>query len=160
MAYDKEQNRQTWNDFISQPPVDEKFIGKQLDIAAQIDTYLKETGWTQKKLAEEAGLRPSQLSKIMAGEANPTLRTITNIEEALGKDIIVCPEFHEEDMEEKGWTHPERVTVIASKTYRTEQVELEYRIAINTNWQKVIRVKPHQYSNASEYHLTPTGTNG
>jgi transcriptional regulator with XRE-family HTH domain len=64
---------------------------KQMDIAAQIDTYLKEKGWTQRQLAEKSGLRPSQLSKILSGNANPTLRTITNIEEALSCDDYCVP---------------------------------------------------------------------
>lgn len=160
MAYDKNQNDQIWNEFISGKGEDEKFIQKQMDIAAQIDNYLKEKNWTQKKLADEAGLRPSQLSKIMAGEANPTLRTITNIEEALGKDIIVSPDFYEEDLKEKGWLHPGKVTFVSSGSYQTEVFECHELVTLASDWQQPIRVNRKQYSSASEYHLKPTGTHG
>jgi DNA-binding Xre family transcriptional regulator len=93
MNYNKELNEKIWESFSKSSAVDKRFIGKQMDIAAQIDTYLVEKGWTQRQLAERAGIRPSHLSKIMSGNANPTLQTLINIEEALEQDVIVCPEF-------------------------------------------------------------------
>lgn len=79
-----------------------RFIRKQMDIAAQIDTFLRQTNWTQKNLAAESGLRPSQISQLLSGDANPTIKTIVAIEEALGKDVIVCPEFLKKTCSTKG----------------------------------------------------------
>jgi transcriptional regulator with XRE-family HTH domain len=160
MAYDKRQTDKIWNEFISGKGEDEKFIQKQMDIAAQIDNYLKENGWTQKRLADKAGLRPSQLSQILAGEANPTLKTIASIEEALGRDIIVCPDFHEEDMEEQGRLHPGKSTFVTAGSYRVEVFESHEVVIPAKDWQEPIHARRKQYSSASEYHLKPTGTHG
>lgn len=161
MAYNKKQNDQIWDNFINQPSVDEQFIGKQMDIAAQIDTYLKENGWTRKELANKAGLHQSQITEIMAGEANPTLRTITKIEEALGKDIIVSPEFYREEMEEEGWVRPDQTVYLSAGAYRTEFFELDEFISIPHEQHGVIRTKRNQYSTASQMHIyKATGTHG
>ena len=71
-------------------------------IAAQVQNCLERKGWTQKKLAEEAGLRPSQISEIISGEANPTLKTISALEDALCENVIVAPDFFMEELEEQG----------------------------------------------------------
>lgn len=161
MAYNKEKNDRILNEFLSLETEEEMYIQKQMDIAAQIDTYLRETGWTQNKLAQEAGLRPSQLSKIMAGEANPTLKTITNIEKALGKDIIVCPEFHEEEMEQKGWIHPEKAVHVTAGAFRSEFFEGNDFVVVNTSYKGSFRVKRNEYSTADQMHVhKPTGTYG
>lgn len=162
MAYNKEKNDQILEEFLSLESVDEKFIDKQMTIAAQIDNYLKENGWTQKELAEKAGFKSqSQLTEIMSGHGNPTLKTITRLEEALGKDIIVSPDFYEEKLEEKSRTHPERTVHISAGTFRSEFYEVKDFKAINTNYKGRIQVKKNQYSTAKEMHLyKPTGTNG
>mgnify|MGYP005845600689 CR=1 FL=1 len=161
MAYNKEKNDLILKKFLSLESEEEMYIQKQMDIAAQIDTYLKETGWTQNKLAGEAGLRPSQLSKIMAGEANPTLKTITNIEKALGKDIIVCPEFYEEELEEKGWIHPEKAIHLSAGAFRSEIFEGNNLVVVNTVYEGSLRVKRNQYSTAEQMHIQKsTGTHG
>lgn len=160
MAYHKKKNDQIWDNYINREPVDEKIIGKQMDIAAQIDKYLKEIGWTQKQLAEKAGLRPSQLSKILAGDANPTLRTITNIEEALGKDILVCPEFYEKDLVEKGWIHPGQATVLSANTFQREVFSVESVTTLVTDRVESFRAHPKNYSTAEKQHPKPAGIHG
>lgn len=158
MAYNKEKNELIWNNFLNQPPVDERFISKQMDIAAQIDTCLKQNGWTQKKLAEKAGIRPGQLSRIMAGDGNPTLRTITNIEEALGMEIIVCPEFYEEELKDKGWSHPGSFIGLSTGSYRSTTISGNLVATRTVGWQVVDIPKIKQFSTADDYHLKPTGT--
>ncbi|MEX2410801.1 MAG: helix-turn-helix transcriptional regulator [Candidatus Paceibacterota bacterium] len=162
MAYNKEKSDKILQEFLSLESVDEKFIDKQMTIAAQIDNYLKENGWTQKELAEKAGFKSqSQLTEIMSGHGNPTLKTITKLEEALGKDIIVSPDFYEEELEEKGWIHPERTVHISAGVFRSESYDLNDFITINPNYEGCFRVKRNQYSTAEEMHLhKPTGTHG
>ncbi|MEX2573125.1 MAG: helix-turn-helix transcriptional regulator [Balneolaceae bacterium] len=157
MAYDKRQNETIWNEFLSTEPVDEKFINKQMQIAAQIDNYLKEKGWTQKQLAEKSALHPSQLSQILAAEANPTLRTLTNIEEALGKDIIVSPDFYEEDLEEKGWGRPVNKLSVSPDAFGTVLVEAESTTTV-TQWAGNFQVKSKHFERAKVYQLKPTGS--
>jgi transcriptional regulator with XRE-family HTH domain len=158
MTYDKEKNNSIWDSFLTQPSADEYFINKQMEIAAQIDTYLKQTGWSQKTLAEKAGIRPSQLSSILAGEGNPTLRTITKLEETLGKNVIVCPEFYEEDLIEQGWFQPGTIIELSAGAYRNERVTGSNLNFQSEGWQDVDSPKVKQYSSANEYHLKPTGT--
>ncbi len=162
MAYNKEKNDRILEEFLSLESVDEKFIDKQMTIAAQIDNYLKEYGWTQKELAEKAGFKSqSQLTEIMSGHGNPTLRTITNLEEALGKDIIVSPDFYEEELEEKGWIHPEKTVHVTAGAFRSEFFERNDFVVVNTGYEGSIRVKRNEYSTADQMHVhKPTGTYG
>jgi transcriptional regulator with XRE-family HTH domain len=108
MAYNKEYNERVFQDFLNLESDDERLIGKQMDIAAQIDNYLKKSGWTRKKLAGESGLRASQITDILSGNANPTLSTLIKLEEAMNEDIIVCPDFYKEDLRADGWLHPQQ----------------------------------------------------
>ena len=62
----------------------------------QIGAILKAKGITQKQLAKKIGMKESQLSKILAGNANCTLKTITKIEHALDEDIIAVPIFRDD----------------------------------------------------------------
>jgi len=78
-------------------PADVKrFVRKQGEIAVQIGAILKAKGITQKQLAKKIGMKESQLSKILAGNANCTLKTITKIEHALNEDIITVPIFRDD----------------------------------------------------------------
>lgn len=162
MAYSKEKNDKIYQDFMTIEPTEEKYIQKQMDIAAQIDNYLKENGWTQKELAEKAGFKSqSQLTEIMSGHGNPTLKTITKIEEALGKDVIVSPDFYEEELEERGWVHPEKTVHITAGAFRSEFYEMNDFTTINTKYEGCLHVKRNQYSTVKEMHLhKPTGTHG
>lgn len=81
---------------LSKVPSDVKrFVRKQGEMAVQIGSILKVKGITQKELAQTIGMKESQLSKILAGNANCTLKTITKIENALNEDIITVPIFRE-----------------------------------------------------------------
>ncbi|TVQ81040.1 MAG: XRE family transcriptional regulator [Flavobacteriales bacterium] len=157
MDFNKELNDQIWEEFSAPSTTDTYFIGKQMDIAAQIDTCLKEKGWTQKHLAELAGLKPSQLSKILSGNANPTLRTITNIEEALECDVIVCPEFYEESLVDNGWFRPGQRISLAANNYRKYTITDEEQIHVGNTWGTPMSINSQQYekaSSASHYKLT------
>ncbi|MCK5149279.1 helix-turn-helix transcriptional regulator [bacterium] len=70
-----------------------KFVEKQGEIASQIATILKSKKSSQRDFAKQIGMKESQLSKILAADANLTLKTITKIEAALEQDIIQIPMF-------------------------------------------------------------------
>lgn len=90
-------NSTLFDQLLSKVPSDVKrFVRKQGEIAVQIGTILKAKGITQKELAQKIGMKESQLSKILAGNANCTLKTITKIENALNEDIITVPIFRED----------------------------------------------------------------
>lgn len=90
-------NYTVFDQLLSKVPADVKrYVRKQGEIAVQIGTILKAKGITQKQLAKKIGMKESQLSKILAGDANCTLKTITKIEHALNEDIITVPIFSED----------------------------------------------------------------
>lgn len=70
-----------------------KYVQKQGEIAIQIGALLKNKRITQKEFAKKINMKESQLSKILAGNSNCTLKTITKIEAALNEDIIIIPMF-------------------------------------------------------------------
>ncbi len=86
-----------FDELLSQVPSGiKRYVRKQGEIAVQIGVILKKKGKTQKEFAREIGMKESQLSKILAGNANCTLKTITKIEDALSEDIITVPMFEKE----------------------------------------------------------------
>jgi len=90
-------NYTLFDQLLSKVPSDiKRFVRKQGEIAVQIGTILKAKGITQKQLAKKIGMKESQLSKILAGNANCTLKTITKIEHALDEDIITVPIFKDD----------------------------------------------------------------
>lgn len=66
-----------------------QLVEKQMDIAEAIaDAIDKSEYKTRKEFAQTIGMKPSMLSRILAGNVNLTLKTITKIEAALETDII------------------------------------------------------------------------
>jgi len=69
-------------------PEVKKYTRLQGDIAERISKVLKEKEIKQTDLAKMLGMKKSKVSKILAGNANLTLKTICRIESALEKDVI------------------------------------------------------------------------
>ena len=65
-----------------------EWLKKSAAIAVKIFTALKSKGFSQKELAERMGVSPQQVNKIVKGQENLTLETISKIEMVLGIDII------------------------------------------------------------------------
>lgn len=55
----------------------------ELSLATLIRERLGELGWTQRKLAERAGVQESYLSRLLVGEHNPTFGTAGKLLQAL-----------------------------------------------------------------------------
>lgn len=66
-----------------------RLVEKQLDIADAIAAAIKRSPYkTRKEFAQAIGMKPSMLSRILAGNVNLTLKTITKIELVLGTEIV------------------------------------------------------------------------
>ena len=52
-----------------------------------IDDALRQKGWTQLRLAQEAGLQPAHVNKVIRNTANPRVDTAIKIARALGKKV-------------------------------------------------------------------------
>lgn len=81
-----------FNQFFDQVEVTEsgkRFIDKSLQVGDEIVRLLEEKGMTQRQLAKALGKKESQVSKWLTGFHNFTLKTITEIEDVLGEDILL-----------------------------------------------------------------------
>lgn len=58
-----------------------------MDISGSVYTRMRELGMTKCELAERMGVKPGQVTRIIKGEANLTLKSIAKLETALGIDL-------------------------------------------------------------------------
>lgn len=77
------------NAFANIDPNNKKFVEKNTDIVEEIYALLESKGLTQKELAKKLDKKESEVSKWLSGMQNLTLRSITKMEVALGKDLIM-----------------------------------------------------------------------
>ena len=56
-----------------------KFVEKNLAIATKVNTILKERGIKKIAFAKMLGKKPSEITKILSGAHNITLKTITKM---------------------------------------------------------------------------------
>ena len=63
---------------------DELLWDHAMDISGSVYARMKELDVSQAELAKRMGMDKGQLSKIMSGKGNITLKTIARLEEALG----------------------------------------------------------------------------
>jgi transcriptional regulator with XRE-family HTH domain len=67
------------------------FVDKSIEIVDYIFQLMEEKGMKQKNLAEKMGKTEAELSKILSGMHNLTLRSIAKLEAALEKTIVCTP---------------------------------------------------------------------
>ena len=60
-------------------------------LALQVFDLRKAAGLTQRQLAAKSGVQQADISRIEAGDANPTLATIAALAYALGAEIALEP---------------------------------------------------------------------
>jgi|ERR1700678_1386675 ribosome-binding protein aMBF1 (putative translation factor) len=65
-----------------------EWLKKSAAIAVRVLDALKAQNLSQKDLAERMNISPQQISKIIKGQENLTLETISNLEIALGIQIM------------------------------------------------------------------------
>ena len=65
-----------------------EWLKKSAAIAVQVLDALKAQKLSQKDLSERMNISPQQISKIVKGQENLTLKTISDLENALGIQII------------------------------------------------------------------------
>jgi len=73
-------------------PEDKRVASKGLDISERIVSILEAKGWTQKDLAEKMEKSESEISKLLSGLHDLTLKIIIRLETILGEDIIIIPQ--------------------------------------------------------------------
>lgn len=78
----------TWQKEATWRQENKEWLMKSAAIAVKIMLSLKSKGWTQVQLAEQLGTSPQHVNKIVKGQENLTLETITKIEACLGVELI------------------------------------------------------------------------
>ncbi len=64
----------------------------KLDLGRQILHLRLERGWTQKELADRAGTKQANISRLENGLLNPSVDMLQRVAEALGADLAVTLE--------------------------------------------------------------------
>jgi transcriptional regulator with XRE-family HTH domain len=72
-------------------PENKIFVQKNVAISNQISEYLNSREWTQKEFAAKLGKHESEVSKILSGLHNITLKSIAKMEAVLGEEIVLTP---------------------------------------------------------------------
>jgi transcriptional regulator with XRE-family HTH domain len=72
-----------------------------VDLAEQIDQYLKARGVTRAELAERAGVKPSYISRVLNNPENITLQTLFRLANALEMDVEIDLKARRADKTEK-----------------------------------------------------------
>lgn len=106
-------------------------------IASKVLIKLDELGWPQKKLAEEMGVSPQQITKIVSGKENLTIETQIKLQNIL--NIPVLASYYENRITEMDeWICPvER---------RVDKISLQTDLITN-NYQatKIVKLGRHDY---------------
>lgn len=78
----------SWKEKARYRSENKEWLKKSAAIAIMVLEALKAQMLTQRDLAEKMNVSPQQINKIVKGQENLTLETITNLELALGIHII------------------------------------------------------------------------
>ncbi len=97
-------------------PENRRFVQKNLDIVEQIVSILDARGMSQRELAKRLGKSEAEVSRMLSGLHNLTLKTIAKLEAALEEDIITTPQ----KAQEQGYTI-KRAKVISIKSQNLKQ---------------------------------------
>lgn len=91
------------------------------DIALSLHYYLRKMKITQKELAENLGVSPAYIGKLLKGQENLTLVTICNLQKAIGRELISVFRPYEHKDVLTLTTVSTFKDAVSSKTYRGKQ---------------------------------------
>ncbi len=87
----------TWKEEATKRKNNNDWTKRSFKIAVRILREIRAqktlNGMTQRKLAEEMGVSPQYINKVIKGKENLTLETISKIESVLGITLIEIPSF-------------------------------------------------------------------
>lgn len=104
------------------PSESKLFVDLSMNIAHVVHLLMEAKGMKQKDLAEGMGKSEAEISKILGGMQNLTLRTIAKLEVALGEQIVQVP-ITEKDLEDK---QRPVIKSISSKLANTTSNPMQY----------------------------------
>ena len=86
-----------WLDKFSYYKNNKSWLDKSAIVALNVLEVLKAKGWSQKDLAEKMKVSSQQVNKILKGQQNLTLETISKLETALEISLIEIIDFNADD---------------------------------------------------------------
>jgi transcriptional regulator with XRE-family HTH domain len=110
------------------------FIDLAVSIQARIHEILIEKGWQQKDLAAKMMKTEAEISKLLSGVHNHTIRSLAKISAALGESIITVNKKHKEllnDVHVNEYSQAEKVTF---------STEMQRSVISTTNVENTSRV--------------------
>jgi|TARA_R110002033_G_C3867541_1_gene236969 transcriptional regulator with XRE-family HTH domain len=129
-------------------------------IALNVLTLLEQKGWSQLRLAQEMGVSATQVSKIVKGQVNFTLESISRLELAIGSKMINIDVI---DPEREQRNYAQLIEWLKkSKSLRTVKSSKKIAVAnvrVETSFSNT-RTVPHKEFNMSivaDNNLRPTG---
>jgi ribosome-binding protein aMBF1 (putative translation factor) len=88
----KENPPSRWKEMAAYKKENRSWLKKSVNIALRILDTLDEKGMTQIELASKLNVSRQQVSKILKGQENLTLETISKLEDVLKVSLITIPE--------------------------------------------------------------------
>lgn len=73
---------------------DGEWLKKSALIAISVEKLLRVKGYNKQDLASMLGVTPSQVTKLLSGKSNMSLKTICRIEDVIGEELINIPNLH------------------------------------------------------------------
>lgn len=93
-------------------------------IALKVLLRMDELGWNQIKLAEEMGVHPQQISRLLKGKQNVTIETLLKLQHAL--DIPLLASYYErknKESEELSLTFHKKCKAIFAQTVQVNNYQ-------------------------------------
>jgi len=129
----------------------EAWLEKSAKIAARILREIRAqkpvNGMTQKMMAKKMNVTPQYINKIVKGQENLTLETISRIEQVLGITLMDVPSFE-----------PTQIITEISTTFNNEKIDRNKSVIIGKGTISFKSVDT--YAAGSEVEYIPDGTYG
>jgi ribosome-binding protein aMBF1 (putative translation factor) len=83
--------REVRDTFLADPDVQQAYqdLAPRFSVVRQLIALREQHGWTQRELADRAGMKQPQLARLETGQVEPKLDTLQRLAEAMGCRVRV-----------------------------------------------------------------------
>ena len=131
------ENTSLFDEILNETPQDVKnFVDNALEIAHQIGVLMENKGLLQKDLANLLGKSEAEISRMLSGTHNLTIKSISKIEAVLDAKIITTPFRVEEDkkaIKEKISTYLFATKIAAGNNTKLYNTRYDYTGSVYTS---------------------------
>lgn len=138
----------SWKEKVAYRKANKAWLRKATRISLRVLDAIDDKGWSQAHLARELEVTPQQVSKIIKGESDFKLSTISKLEEVLGIELVAVLSTEEVVMSEE--SIQKRVSAALIDYHRKWAKTQEYQKLRNqfTDPQQVLAVAEDEYAMA------------